>query len=274
MDKKNNTPAPLVSVIIPAFNEQPSIISEAISSIVHQSYTNIEIHVFDDSTDQDTRKAIDSFSSYPNIFIHRCETRFGFVHSLNIGLDISKGKYIARMDSDDISLPDRIQKQVFFLESNPQIDLVGGALELINQDGKTVSFRKYPTTRFGLLFYAAFRCPFAHPTILMRKSIVERGFFYNESLTKAEDLDFWLRLIQSGHKCANLPDCLLKYRVTQNFLDKRGDMLQRQTMAKVRAKNVSFRHPFLSFFSFLTGFVAMHLPRKIVDIAYRLENKI
>lgn len=271
MDATKNTPH--VSVIIPAYNESPTIISEAINSIIHQSYKNIEIHIFDDSTNQNTREAIDSFSNYPNVFIHRSETRFGFVHSLNVGLDVSKGKYIARMDSDDISMPDRIQKQVSFLENNPEIDFVGGALELIDQDGNTISARNYPTTGFGLLCYAAFRCPFAHPTVMMRKSIVEEGFHYDESLKKAEDLDFWLRLIQSGHKCANLPDCLLKYRITQNFLDKRGDMLQRQTMAKVRAKNMSFRHPFLSVFSSFTGFIAMHLPRRIVDMVYRMENK-
>lgn len=265
---------PLVSVIIPAFNEPPSIIYNALSSILHQTYQNIDVHIFDDSTNTETRETIDRFSSYPNFYIHRSENKLGFVPSLNVGLEISKGEYIARMDSDDISYPDRIQKQVSFMESNPDIDILGGSLELISQDGDSFSFRRYPTSRIGFLFYTAFRCPIAHPTVMMRRRVIEEGFQYNEALIRAEDLDLWLRLIQSGHKFANLPDCLLKYRVGSNFLEKRGDMLQRKSMARIRMKHISFRHPFLSLFSFCTGFFSAYIPRWLVDMAYRLEDKL
>lgn len=268
-----NTNTPLVSVIIPAFNEPPEIIHKAIDSIVHQSYDNIEIHVFDDSTNQNTKDAIDHFSDCPNYHVHRCDTRFGFVHSLNVGLEVSQGDYIVRMDSDDISYPDRIQKQVSFLEKNPEVDILGGALTLIDQEGKPLSRRNYPAGMFLLSIYAAFRCPLAHPTVMMRRSIVEEGFRYNESLTKAEDLDLWLRLFLSGHKMANMKDCLIQYRVTDNFLEKRGDINQRRSMAKVRAEKVSMRHPVFSVFSFLTGFMSVHTPRNLIDFAYRIENK-
>lgn len=269
----NNKTKPLVSVIMPAFNEPPLIISESIGSILHQTYPNIEIHIFDDSTNEGTRTSIDSFASYPNVFIHRSEQKTGFVKSLNIGLEISKGQYIARMDGDDIAFPDRIQKQVSFLESNPKIDILGGALKLINQKGKETSFRRYPAKGFSLLVYFTFRSPLAHPTVMMRRRIVEEGFRYDESLSKAEDLDLWLRLFLSGHRIANMQDFLLKYRITDNFIEKRSDSPQRKFVARIRTKNMTFRYPFFSLVSFLVGFVSSHLPKWLFDFAYGLENK-
>ena len=98
---------PLVSVIMPAFNERPDMITDAINSILQQTYDNIELHIFDDSTKDETRTAIDNFASDPRVNIHRSPERVGFIKSSNLGLEAATGKYIARMDGDDFSHPDR-----------------------------------------------------------------------------------------------------------------------------------------------------------------------
>ena len=123
---------PLVSVVMATFNESPAMISNAINSIVQQTYTNWELHILDDSTNEETIKAIDSFAIDKRILVHRFPKRAGFINSLNIGLEVSTGKYIARMDGDDFSLPDRFEKEDAYLEQHPEVMVVGGKMNIMD----------------------------------------------------------------------------------------------------------------------------------------------
>lgn len=264
---------PLVSVIIPAFNESPSMISNAVTSILQQTYTNIEVHVFDDSTKKDTRDALDSFAKYPRVTIHRSPDRIGFIKSLNLGLEASKGKYIARMDGDDYSHPDRFQKEIDFLEAHPEVMVVGGQMNIMDEKGQIVSSRKYPQKGIGFFLYSCIRNPLAHPTIMMRREIVDMGYRYDETLRMSEDLDLWLRLMNDGYELANLPDTILDFRVMANFLEKRSSDVQREVMAQVRNKNFDKRHLIHSFLSVFAGWLFTHVPRHAINKAYQFENK-
>ena len=132
---------PLVSVVMPAFNERPDMITDAINSILQQTYDNIELHIFDDSTKDETRTAIDNFASDPRVNIHRSPERVGFIKSLNLGLEAATGMYIARMDGDDFSHPDRFEKEVAFLEANPDVMVVGGQMNIMDENGQITSSR-------------------------------------------------------------------------------------------------------------------------------------
>lgn len=264
---------PLVSVVMPAFNERPDMITDAINSILKQTYKNIELHIFDDSTKEETKAAIDSFQTDSRVNIHRSAERVGFIKSLNHGLEAATGKYIARMDGDDFSHPDRFEKEVAFLEANSDVMVVGGQMNIMDENGQITSARSYPTGGMKQFFFSCARNPLAHPTIMMRREVVDKGYRYDESLKMSEDLDFWLRLMNDGYKIANLPDTMINYRVMDNFLEKRSSDVQREVMAQVRHKNFDKRHLVHSILSVFSGWLFTHMPRGAIDKAYNSENK-
>ena len=266
---------PLVSVIMPTFNEVPEMVSSAIQSILQQTYKNFEFHIFDDSTDEKTIRTIDSFCSDSRINIHRFPTRVGFIKSLNLGLEAATGKYIARMDGDDFSFSDRFEKEIAFLEddNNKNIAVVGGQISIIDEHGQITSSRSYPLKGLKFFLFSCARNPMAHPTIMMRREIVDSGYRYDENLKMSEDLDFWLRLMNDGYKLANIPDTILNYRVTNNFLAKRTSDVQRTVMAQVRKKNFSKHRLLHSTLSSLAGWLFTHVPRSALDSVYNIENR-
>ncbi len=267
------TKRPLVSVVMPAFNERPDMISDAVNSILQQTYNNIELHIFDDSTKEETRAAIDVFKIDPRVNIHRSPERVGFIKSLNLGLEAASGQYIARMDGDDFSHPDRLEKPVAFLESHADVMVVGGQINIMDENGQIISSRSYPTGGLKFFLFSCARNPLAHPTIMMRREVVDKGYRYDDTLRMSEDLDFWLRLMNDGFKLANLPDTLLDYRVMGNFLEKRSSDVQREVMAQVRHKNFDKRHLVHSVLSVFSGWLFTHVPRGAIDRAYNSENK-
>ena len=264
---------PLVSVVMPTFNERPDMISDAVNSILQQTYNNIELHIFDDSTKEETKAAIDAFKFDSRVNIHRSPKRVGFIKSLNLGLEAATGQYIARMDGDDFSHPDRFEKEVAFLESNPEVMVVGGQMNIMDENGQITSSRTYPTGGLKLFLFSCVRNPLSHPTIMMRREVVDKGYRYDESLRMSEDLDFWLRLMNDGYKIVNLPDTLINYRVMGNFLEKRSSDVQREVMAQVRYKNFDKRHLVHSVLSDFSGWLFTHVPRGAIDRAYNSENK-
>lgn len=269
--KKENQP--LVSVIMATFNESPRIVSEAISSILNQTYKNIELLIFDDSTKEETKICIDEFARDERVKINRFNMRLGFVPSLNKGLETAKGQYIARMDGDDISLPDRIEKEVSFLQAHPEVAVVGGQIDIINEDSGVVSHRTYPTGTIEMWMYSCARCPVAHPTVLMRTEIKDAGYRYNEELKVCEDLDLWLRLLNNGYKLANLEDTVLKYRVQSNFNEKRVNDSQRKCMADVRKANFRWSHPIHGALSVASGWLFTHVSASSIKNLYDRENR-
>jgi glycosyltransferase EpsE len=252
------------------FNEPSEIISLAIKSILEQTLTDIELIIVDDSTEPDTIKTINDLSADPRVIILRHNERIGFVRALNCGLKIARGKYIARMDGDDIAESYRLDLQIRFLERNSLYSVVGGAMNLINEAGSITSSRYYPSTSLKLKWWSVFRCPVAHPTVMMRREIIDKGFFYDESFIKAEDLEFWLRLMKNGYKFYNLRTILVNFRVSGNFLSKRsGNQLMHNLRA--RYKNFYWKNPLVSSFSILVSFIYTIIPKFFITKMYSSE---
>jgi glycosyltransferase involved in cell wall biosynthesis len=269
MSDRSTTPA--VSVIIATFNEPGHIVRKSVQSILEQSYRDLEVLIFDDSKSQETRDALDECATDPRVRIIRSETRMGFVPSLNMGLHQARGRYIARMDGDDISLPDRISKQVAFLDAHPTISVVGGSMMIINEADEVVSYRKYPTGAKAFNWLSVFRTPLAHPTVMLRKECVLKGYFYDESFKKSEDLEYWLRLRKNGFKLANMADYLLKYRVCGDLSKKREDNHWGYNL-KARRKNFSWKLPLINGLSLLVSFTYNILPNFVMSYIYKREN--
>lgn len=269
-----NEKKPLISVVMATYNESSEQIEKSISSILNQTYENFELLIYDDSTNENTKNTINRFKVDSRVRIQRSPERLGLVKSANKGLAESKGKYIARMDGDDIALPDRFEKEVAFLETHPDIFVVGGAISIINENDEVVSKRVYPQKGLKLRLFSCFRSPFANPTVLMRRELVDVGFRYDVNLKKSEDLDFWLRIQNEGYKFANLQDVVLRYRVGKNFNEKRNYGEQWKYTFYVRKKNFSFRYFFFSVLSVISGFLLFHAPIKVMDSAYNKENNL
>lgn len=269
-----NSNNPLVSIVMATYNEPPTQIEKAIASILNQSYRNLELLIYDDSTNPETISVIDSFCNDERVKIHRFSVRLGFVPSLNKGLEEAKGEYIARMDGDDIALPERIEKEVSVLEACLDVAVIGGAVNIIDANDKITSKRVYPLGGLRLRLYSCIRSPLAHPTVMMRRLIIDAGYKYDTKLQKSEDLDLWLRLLNSGYKIINLPYCVLSYRVADNFNTKRNSKEQWKYTAYVRRKNFSFRYFFFSVLSVVAGTILSILPKRIIDRAYNKENQV
>lgn len=263
---------PKVSVIMATFNEPVNYIKDAIESILKQTYSNFELIIADDSINPDTIEAIDSYTNDSRVIILRNSSRMGFVRALNEGLKIAKGEYIARMDGDDKSINYRFEKQIEFLELHKDIDVLGGNMEIINGSGTVISQRKYQNGKLSLAFSSIFRSPVAHPTVMFRKSIIEKQLFYDETFLKAEDTEFWFRLRNNGFKIANLPCDLLYFRISDDLAKKRT-VEHFSYNFKARYKNFSWKYFYVDIPSIMVTKLYLLIPKKFISIIYSIENK-
>jgi glycosyltransferase involved in cell wall biosynthesis len=264
---------PLISIILATFNEPPMYLTQSVQSILQQTLGDFEILLIDDSTNPDTLAAIDALAqSDERIKLMRAPQRMGFVPALNAGLRQAQGKYIARMDGDDISAPNRFELQMAFLDKHPEIAVVGGAMDIINERGEKTSHRNYATTAPKIKIFALLRSPLAHPTVMLRREIIDKGFYYDENFPKAEDLELWLRLMKNGYKLTNIPNTVLSYRVQGNLANKRTKDHFEYTY-NARKKNFSWKYPIWSFLSILVAKAYGLLPKTVISAVYQAENR-
>ena len=201
---------PMISVVMPVYNGE-KYLREAIDSILNQTYTDFEFIILNDGSTDRTEEIILSYDD-PRIVYVKNDKNLQIVKTLNKGIALAKGKYIARMDADDISLPERFEKQIGFMEQNLDISVCGSYLRTIG--GSQQHLWTYPISpesiRVALVFYS----PLAHPSVMIRKK-----FFHLKKYTieyqNAEDYFLWASCMFT-HKFANLPEVLLLYRLHNN----------------------------------------------------------
>jgi len=263
---------PLISVVMATFNEPVEYIKASIESVLDQTYKNIELIIVDDSTKLDTKDIIDFYSKDNRVVVLRESKRIGFVKALNKGLITCKGSFIARMDGDDIANKDRLEIQIEYLSKNKDIDILGGAMCIIDGDGTVISERHYPTNKMKLMLWTVLRNPLGHPTVMFRRNIIEENNLYDETFTKAEDLEFWLRLRNKGYNMINVSNVLVNFRVVGDLALKRtGENFEYNYRA--RLKNFSFRYLFLDLCSLLVIKLYSIAPRSLFSIIYSKENR-
>lgn len=194
---------------MPAYNAA-KYLREAIDSILAQTFTDFEFIIINDGSTDDTRRIIMSYDD-PRIIYLENEQNSGICVTLNRGLDIARGRYIARMDADDISLPERFAIQLEFLKKHPKIGIVGTDLEVFGEGIISYIFNQVYDSNgcaAGLLFNSCF----AHPTVMWRKEISkEHNLKYEDDYRGLEDYRLWWRFA-SVTRLANIPKPLLRYR--------------------------------------------------------------
>jgi glycosyltransferase involved in cell wall biosynthesis len=197
---------PNISVILPAYNAE-KYLGEAIESILNQSFQDFEFLIFNDGSTDATKEIIKGYND-SRIIAYHSDVNKGYVHWLNEGIKQAKGKYIARMDADDISLSERFQLQYDYMETHPEIGVCGSQIEIIGS-GDLV---KKPLTDNDIRWWFFIGNPIAHPVVMIRKEVLsQHQLFYKNELKPAEDYDMWCRMAQIT-KIANLQTILLKYR--------------------------------------------------------------
>lgn len=202
---------PLVSVVMSVRNGD-QFLSKAVDSILDQSVRNFEFIIINDGSTDRTASILDRYQKdEPRLRVYHQGNR-GLVVSLNHGCSVARGKYIARMDADDIASKDRLLWQIDFMEKHPEIGIIGGAVEFIDVDGVSMGISTNPTKDDQIKEAMRDGCPFWHPTVLMRKSVIESVGGYRKQVIDAEDCDLWLRIAEHS-QLANLEMVVLKYRL-------------------------------------------------------------
>lgn len=206
---------PLVSVVMSVFNAD-KYVKRAIYSILTQTLEDFEFIIINDASTDKSLKIIRTFMRKDKrIRLISNKKDLKLASSLNIGVALAKADLIARMDPDDISLPQRLKEQYLFLESHPEIAIIGTDISIVDENEKEIWTREYPTKSKdlkGIMFRYA---PFAHPTVMFRKKVFQEFGGYNSKMRFCEDTDFWFR-IGTKYDFGNIPKKLLKYTSSTN----------------------------------------------------------
>lgn len=213
---------PTVSIVMPAYNAE-KYLREAIESILSQTYDDFEFIIINDGSTDKTKEIIFSYSD-PRIVYIENERNSGICVTLNKGLDASRGKYIARMDSDDIAMPQRLETQVSYMDANPNIGASGSDIEVFGDGITPHVFTQLHTPEecsAGLLFNSCF----AHPSVIIRKNILDQyNLRYKDEFRGLEDYELWWQISRHSD-INNIAQPLLRYRhhkaqVTQNVTER------------------------------------------------------
>lgn len=210
---------PLISVILPFYNVAPYLY-EAIESIRAQSFQNWECILIDDGSTDGSGAIAEEFLSDERFRLVRHEYNEGIVKSLNDALWMARGKYIARMDGDDISMPKRLEWQYHFLEKHPHIAMVWGSVEIIESNGKKQWMREYLSDPQHIRARILYDLGILHGASLVRRSVYDTIGMYREEYRYIEDVDWIFRAVFSGFLVSNLSEVVLQYRKRPNSSEK------------------------------------------------------
>lgn len=259
--------SPLVTVVVPSFNEAPDIVGASLQSLRAQTFSNFECIVVDESTRPELVAACEAACAEDKrfIYIHPTE-RLGLSESLNLAISKARGQLIARFDSDDICMPNRLELQVAFLRAHPEISVVGGAMDIISTEGRFIAHRRYSQTPNKIASAMQFTNAIAHPTVMFRKEVIDHYGGYNPSYRYCEDLDLWLRWMNADVLFENLPQVLVQYRQDNT----RRDHLNWRYNLRVRLSNFSSRYLIRRIIgiTFIAAWVAV--PGKLQEQIYKV----
>jgi glycosyltransferase involved in cell wall biosynthesis len=263
----------LISVIMSVYNSEKYLL-EAIESILNQSYNNFEFIIINDGSKDNSLKILKKFQEKDSRIILINRGNKGLAYSLNEGISLAKGDYIARMDADDISFPDRFEKQIKAMEDR-KLDICGGTIKEFYNNGKS-RIKQYPLYDNEIKLSLISLSPFAHPAVMMKKNIFDK-VKYN-ILEASQDYDLWAQIAINGFTMGNIEDIVLKYRIHDGQITVQKRLIQKKityNISKNYLNNISkyelnidkvrFQANYINFLQLLEDIVSIAKKENISD---------
>ena len=256
------------------YKENPEWLRQSIESMLNQTIiTNDFVIIKDGKLTNELDEVISEYyEKYPDIFhIIELESNVGLGSALAIGVEECKNELIARMDSDDISIKDRCERQLEKFREQPELDVIGSNIaEFIDDINNVQAYRILPQTDEEIKKFARRRNPFGHPSVMLKKSkVVEAGNYRSYYLV--EDYDMWVRMIENGANCYNFEEILVFMRISEDFYKRRGGIKYLNSILKF--KKEQFNNGFYSKKDFIVSsfahIVMCLIPNKMRDLLYR-----
>ncbi len=227
---------PTVTVLMPAYNAE-AFVGEAVGGILYQSFSDYEFLIIDDGSTDETGAILRAYAEKDNrIVIVAHDKQQGLIHTLNHGLDLARGRYIARQDADDISLPHRLESQAACMDDHPAIGVCGSWVKTIGDVPRATW--AYPCEDGAIRSTLLFRSPFAHPATMLRADILNaHGIRYDSAFPHAEDYALWAALAPHT-EFANLAETLLLYRTHAASVTRQKHSVLLNSSARIRRKQL------------------------------------
>jgi glycosyltransferase involved in cell wall biosynthesis len=225
---------PLVTVLLPVFNAE-SFLKKALQSISNQSYQNLEILAIDDGSTDNSPSLLAKYED-KRLRIETNEKNLGLIGTLNKGVPLSLGKYIVRADADDICLPERIAKQVHFMETNPGVGISGTGFGTFGENLSLTEKGHFSSDHFEIRFRHLYQIHLLHGTSIWRKdALIESGMTFDPDFAHAEDYDLFDRMDQVT-KLSNIPDVLYHVRMHDQSVSKQFDQVQEANSIRIKKR--------------------------------------
>ena len=203
---------PAISVILPVYNVE-AYVREAVESILAQTFMDFELIIINDGSTDGSGAILRELAARDARIVLVERPNDGLVSALNDGIEIARADLIARMDADDVSMPERFALQHARMVHEPELAVLGSFIRVMDKAGNIIRLDKYPLTPKAAAHHVEhIGCPVVHPAVMMRRGAVLKAGGYRKAFSHAEDYDLWLRMSDLGYAIANLPQPLLNYR--------------------------------------------------------------
>jgi glycosyltransferase involved in cell wall biosynthesis len=245
---------PLVSVLLAVHNGVPYV-ETSVASVLRQSLSDLELIVVDDASTDGTPELLMRLED-PRTTIIRSDQQVGLAESLNRALGHARGRYIARIDADDVAFPEWLERLVAYIQSEPRLAVVGSAMLDIDEHGRPTQFHVMPATPTAVRWHALFSAPFFHPTVVVKRETLERnGLAYDTRYLESEDYDLWTRLLDTAEG-ANVDEALVLHRRHSMQASVRRRQLQRLHQREIAIRQIRALAPEVD--AELASSLAMH----------------
>ena len=259
---------PRVSILMPVYNVAPYL-REAMDSILAQTFQDFELIVLDDCSPDNSAEILDTYTD-ERIVRYRGEKNMGLSNVLNVGMAMARGEFIARMDSDDLSTPERLATQVAYLDAHPEVDLCSCGMELFGAKQETwVRETNVEDVKITALFHS----PILHASSVWRRASFERvGLRFLQEMVPAEDYDMWTRAMAAGLRLVNIPEVMYQYRIHPSQATTQTDKTAKKDR-EVKANYLRMLYPTedMSAVNLLPAQSASDLERIKQSVAHLLE---
>ena len=260
----------LISVILPVRNITVPALKQCIDSVIFQTHRNFELIIISEEETAEVKQCLCDYSQRDSrVQVLSLTSGKNLPYALNQGLYVAAGRFVARMDADDICLPSRLQVQLNFLKINTNISLVGSNVVLFNelQEGP---IRVFPEHYHQIKKTLRYKNPLCHPAIMVRKADLEAVGLYDESFDAAEDYELWSRFVEKGYKIANIQEPLLKYYTPKN--ETRGEKNWHFNL-KVKKKYLCIDQGILiSLTAIFAIYCLQYMPNSIIISLYKIRK--